>query len=154
MINIVEWSRILLPFINEFANLLTLSGFSKFYIHNPQTNTDLVNKLIIDFIALSAIIWNACYITQKENITHGIIKGVIIIFLAFIVPNLFLHKLIDLCTMCIEKNQTNKLLSGLFIIGVLLALEVIIYKYSIILIDKLFKKKFKSKTKETFKKKV
>ena len=35
--------------------------------------------------------------------------------------------------MCIE-NQTNKLLSGLFIIGVLLALEVIIYiVYSIIL---------------------
>ena len=58
MINIVEWSRILLPFINEFANLLTLSGFSKFYIHNPQTNTDLVNKLIIlivlfDFIFFS-----------------------------------------------------------------------------------------------------
>ena len=85
--------RMFVPFSNEVANVLTSSGlaiFSGLYKDVPKTKKQKLSKVLIDLIALIGIILNAVHTTEKHGSTAGIIKGIIVIIIAFFNIYIFL----------------------------------------------------------------
>tara|TARA_A100001015_G_C14859568_1_gene659773 strand:- start:396 stop:899 length:504 start_codon:yes stop_codon:yes gene_type:complete len=132
----------ILPFTNEICNVFTSSGYKIFrnlyrpcideyildekvkkYIKNKKIckNKDIVSKLIIDFIALAGIILNIGRATLEYGYFVGFASGLSIVMLSFILPNLFLHKLIHFTGV---KKKYMKIIVGLIIISILLGLSV------------------------------
>ena len=119
-----------LPFSNEVANVLTSSGFAIFsglYKDAPKTNKQKLSKITFDLIALVGIILNAVQVTAKHGATAGLIKGIVIIIIAFVIPNLTFHAIIEkICKRC---NHLTKLFFGLFLIGLLTGFEFLFDRY-------------------------
>jgi hypothetical protein len=140
----IDFLAFILPFTNEFANVLTSSGYKSFehlyrpcidrflideqelkYIkeHKICKNKNVIYKLLIDFIALIGIILNISRSTLENGYTAGVLSGINIVMLSFIIPNLYLHKLISYFNF---KTKLMKLLIGIGIIGILLSLTLLI----------------------------
>ena len=119
-----------MPFSNEVANVLTTSGFAIFsglYKDLPKTNAQKLSKMLFDLVALIGIILNAVHVTRDHGATAGLIKGVVVIIIAFIIPNLTFHTIIEkICKRC---NHLTKLLFGLFLIGLLTGFEFLFDRY-------------------------
>jgi len=149
---IIEIISFIFPFINEIANVLTSSGYKPFknlykpcidrflindeelqYITKNKVckNTHLIYKSIIDFIALIGIILNIARNTVQNGYIDGVLSGINIIIFSFIIPNLFLHKILQYFVI---KSKIKKILFGFIIIGILLFCTILFDK----LIDKLF----------------
>lgn len=123
--------RLILPFINEIANILTLAGITNIYIHNAQ-GSNLINKIIIDTIALFGIIWNSVHTSHKhKSVILGLIKGFILLIFGFIIPNTFMHNIINHLHTILHLNySTNSILFiGFIIIIILLLSDLILYNY-------------------------
>lgn len=123
--------RLILPFINEIANILTLAGITNIYIHNAK-GYNLINKIIIDAIALLSIIWNSIYTSHKhKSVLLGLIKGLILLIFGFIIPNTFMHNMINHLHTILHLNySTNSILFiGFIIIIILLLSDLILYNY-------------------------
>ena len=123
----MEIVRTILPFSNEVANVLTSSGlaiFSGLYKDVPKTRKQKISKTLIDLIALSGIILNAAHTAAKHGETAGITKGVVVILIAFVIPNLTFHTIVK--KMCHRCGKGKKLLFGLFLIAILSGLEFLI----------------------------
>ena len=115
-----------LPFSNEVANVLTSSGFAIFsglYKDAPKTNKQRLSKMVFDLVALVGIILNAVHVTRDHGATAGLLKGIVVIIIAFVIPNLTFHAIIErICKRC---NHLTKLFFGLFLIGLLTGFEII-----------------------------
>ena len=106
----------IMPFSNELANVLTSSGFAIFsglYKEAPKTNKQKLSKMLFDLVALIGIILNAVQVTEKYGATAGLIKGIVVIIIAFVIPNLTFHAIIErICKKCNHfknKNRVNLL---------------------------------------------
>jgi len=131
--------RFLIPFINEICNVLTIAFPAiTIYAHHPSNTFETLSKTLIDFIALFGIIWNAVYTSHKyNNQLYGIIKGCVIILVAFIIPNLYMDNFITYGTRLIGNDKSwTKLIVGIIIIFILLILEIILYDFIIKAIKK------------------
>ena len=119
-----------LPFSNEVANVLTSSGFAIFsglYKEAPKTNAQKLSKMLFDLVALIGLILNAVHVTKDHGATAGFIKGVVVIIIAFVIPNLTFHAVIEkICKRC---NHFTKLFFGLFLIGLLTGFEFLFDHY-------------------------
>ena len=126
----MEAIKSIMPFSNEVANVLTTSGFAIFsglYKDFPKTNAQKMSKMLFDLVALTGIILNAVHVTRDHGTTAGLLKGVVVIVIAFIIPNLTFHTIIEkICKRC---NHLTKLLFGLFLIGVLTGFEFLFDHY-------------------------
>jgi hypothetical protein len=103
--------NLLAPFSNEIANLLTISGVANLYPHHAISRTDTLKKSFFDMLALSGIISNSVITGNTYSYNFGLIKGILYLTFAFLIPNIFMH---DIVNLDIFKN--NKLLSGLLIV--------------------------------------
>jgi len=140
----IEILSFILPFINELADVLTSSGYKPFkHLYKPCIDPYLVNykelqyirknkicknknliyRFIIDFIALIGIILNISRNTLQNGYLDGVLSGINIILFSYILPNLFLHKLIHYMKIT---TKFMRLLVGLFIIAILLLLTLLI----------------------------
>ena len=145
MVNIILFSkknmevvRMIMPFSNEVANILTLSGlnmFSGLYKDVPELKIEKLSKVFIDLIALFGIILNATHVTSKYGEVAGIFKGLIIIIIAFIIPNLTFHTIIK--KFGLRRKPWQKLIFGLILIGLLSGLEIL---FDFLIVEKLHKK--------------
>lgn len=122
----------ILPFSNEIASVLTASGmaiFSGLYQQSPDKLLPTVSKTFIDFAALSGIIMSSVYTAEEGGQVSGIVHGVLVIFIAFVVPNLTFHALTH--KYCGQCTPVKKLLFGLGLIGLLFLVEkLVIHKIS------------------------
>lgn len=153
IINILSF---ILPFSNEIANVLTSSKLKVFknlykncidpllidsyqlkYIDNKKLckikNT--LSKMLIDIIALFGIILNIAKNSIEYGYLAGILSGLIIVLLSFIIPNLFIHKIIHFFTNYFKSENPYLIICiGFIIIGILLGLSIffekIIIKYT------------------------
>lgn len=128
-----EYILYILPFFNEIANILTLS-FSQIniYKHHPETFTEELSKISIDFIALIGIIWNTVYITHKyNNKIYGITKGLVILLISFIIPNLFLKYIIDKININFNLGTTLQDSIIKFIIGIIIILLLVFIEHKL-----------------------
>ena len=120
----MEAIKSIMPFSNEVANVLTTSGFAIFsglYKDLPKTNAQKLSKMLFDLVALVGIILNAVHVTRDHGATAGLLKGIVVIIIAFVIPNLTFHTIIEkVCKRC---NHLTKLLFGLFLIAILSAFE-------------------------------
>lgn len=126
--------RFLIPFINEICNVLTIAfPVISIYAHHPSNTFETLSKTAIDFIALFGIIWNAVYTSHKyNNQLYGIIKGCVIVLVAFIIPNLFTIDFINYATKLIGTDTAwIKLITGIIFIFILLILEIFLYDFII-----------------------
>jgi len=129
----------ILPFSNEVGNVLTLSGlkiFSGLYKDVPKTKKQKLSKTMIDLISLAGIILNAAHVAAEHGETAGIVKGVGIILIAFVIPNLTFHTLLH--KFGLRRKSWQKLLFGLVLIGILTGLELLFEYY---IVEKLHSKK-------------
>ena len=119
----------ILPFANEIANALTISDldeFSRLYKPCDKSLTLQVESNIIDAIALFGIIWNVSYMGSKHGTKMGVIYGIIILLLSFIIPNTFMELVIN--NLPHSDNKYVKLFGSLSFIIVLLLIEVWVSK--------------------------
>jgi len=87
-----------MPFSNEIANALTISGEGKFkriYKSCPQTWAEIEIKTVIDVLALTAICWNVADVSYSDGVKKGLLMGVMLIVVAFIIPNLFMEPFVN-----------------------------------------------------------
>ena len=121
---------IILPFSNEIANVLTSSGmiiFKGLYMDHPITTTQKLSKVLIDFVALAGIIFNAVSAAELHGKFAGLIKGVGVLLIAFIIPNLTIHDLLDkFCFLC---SPIQKIGLGLLFIGMLSGFEFLFDRF-------------------------
>jgi len=116
----------LLPFSNEIASVLTSSGisiFSGLYQHSPSNLASSISKTVIDFIALSGIVYSSVLTAGESGSTTGILSGSMALFVAFVIPNLTFHFLTDKFCEKVACNPGKKLVFGLFLILVLFIVE-------------------------------
>ena len=88
----------LMPFTNDIANILTVSdipGFNRFYVECPTNFTELGAKTIIDVITLIGIIWSVCLITAEKGLSAGFANGIMVIIVAFVIPNIFMERVVN-----------------------------------------------------------
>ena len=119
------------PFFNEFANLFTLTIFLPYlrvnvYPEHPKNDREMYIKSFIDIISLSGIIANAAYTTSKTgNFFFGFLKGFLYLIFAFIIPNLFMERLLHTT----PGGNIMRLLFGLVIIYLLELSILTIHSY-------------------------
>lgn len=116
-----------LPFSNEIASVLTASGiaiFSGLYQHSPDKTLPIVSKTLIDFAALSGIVMSSIYTAEEGGPISGIVHGILVIFIAFVVPNLTFHSLTH--KYCGKCSPGKKLAFGLGLIGLLFLVEKLV----------------------------
>ena len=114
----------ILPFSNEIANVLTSSGiaiFSGLYQHDPKTLTASVSKTLIDFAALSGIVMASIATAEESGSTTGIVQGILVLLVAFVIPNLTFHSLT--AKFCGKCKPLPKLAFGLSLIALLFVIE-------------------------------
>ena len=122
-------AAIVLPFANEIASVLTSShvkfrgheSFSNLYAAVQKTKMQKFSHIVIDFIALSGIILNAVRTAEKHGKMAGLVKGVGVLLIAFIIPTLTMHAFMDnVCRRCSPKM---KIFIGLLLIATLTGFE-------------------------------
>lgn len=114
----------ILPFANEISNVLTSSGiaiFSGLYQHNPHGLVQIASKNLIDLVALSGIVMSSISVSEEYGPTSGTINGVLVLFVAFVIPNLTFHSITE--KYCGKCNAGKKLAFGLSLIVVLFLIE-------------------------------
>ena len=159
---IIDILSYVLPFVNEVANILTYSNikiFKNLYRHcidkyliphniiksiskNKLCNDwDTVSKILIDMIALFGIIINIAKNAIQFGYLTSILNGFIVIFISFVIPNLYLYRFIHFIKKYFKlKYKYSYILIGFFIIlltiGIMIGCEKLIQKYiSNIIID-------------------
>ena len=105
-----------MPYINEILNLLTIVYFKPYlnleiYPHAPHNFIEMIKKTIIDFLAITGIVVNSAYNGEKYNYTIGLIKGILLSFFTFLIPNIFMAKIIK-----IPKSNLSKGIVGFIFI--------------------------------------
>ena len=133
-----DYLRFFLPFSNEVCNVLTMAKILSFYNHHAF-GVNLLKKTFIDLIALVAIVWNTAYITYKTQDSFlGLGKGIITLIVSFIIPNLFMHNIIDFILKItgIKRGMISILIIGFIIILLLLGLELLLDKLIIYIVNK------------------
>lgn len=112
---IIDILSYVLPFINEIANTLTSSNipiFKGLYKHCIDkyllpsniiktiskekicSNRDIISKLLIDILGLLGIIINIAKNAIQYGYLTSILNGIIIVILSFVIPNLYLQRII------------------------------------------------------------
>ena len=108
----------LMPFINEFMNLFTLTIFKPYfgievYPHHPKTTNDRILKTVIDTLAITGIVANASHYGGEYSRDIGFVKGVLYSFFTFLIPNLFMNRIL------VYKSHAVNLFLGLAFIYIL-----------------------------------
>lgn len=116
-----------LPFTNEFAKVIDSSGLLPgIYKECAHTKAEIFSKLSVDLLALSGIVWNVAHTAQKHGEAAGLKHGIIILLLAYIIPNLAMEPLIHAMSDAFgiaDESAFLKALIGCVFIGFLLLLE-------------------------------
>ena len=78
----------LMPFINEFMNLFTLTIFKPYfgfeiYPHHPKTEMQGIVKTAIDTLAITGIVANASHYGGNYSRDIGFVKGTLYAFFTF-----------------------------------------------------------------------
>ena len=96
--NILEVLKFIMPFSNEIANALTISKegeFKRIYKACPGSWQEMEIKTVIDVIALTAICWNVADVSYYDGVKKGLLIGIMLIIVAFIMPNLFMEPFVN-----------------------------------------------------------
>ena len=109
--NILEVLKFIMPFSNEIANALTISGegrFKRIYKACPQSWNEMEIKTVIDVLALTAICWNVADVSYSDGVNKGLLMGIMLIVVAFIVPNLFMEPFVNrICNTVDDKIEDD-----------------------------------------------
>jgi len=108
----------LMPFINEFMNLFTITIFKPYYgfelyPHHPKTFKERLFKTTIDTLAVTGIVANASHYGGEYSRSIGFVKGSLYAFFTFLIPNLFMSDVLS------SKSHMINLLIGIIFIYIL-----------------------------------
>ena len=98
MNNILNTLRMTLPFTNEIANSLSISGegdFKRIYKSCPSGWSELESKSLIDMVAWFGLAWNIAHVSHNEGIKKGMMTTVMLIILSYLVPELFMEDFVN-----------------------------------------------------------
>lgn len=109
----------IMPFINEFANLFTITYFKPYYKtelypHHANTLGETIRKSLIDMLAITGIAANASGYGQHYSRSVGLVKGSLFAFFTFFIPNVFMEQILN-----ISKSYFMKFIIGLIFIYIL-----------------------------------
>jgi len=124
-------ASIILPFSNEIASVLTSShfqwkgseSFRNLYAEVPITTTQKFSHMFIDFLALSGIILSSVRTGIKHGKFAGVIKGIGVLIIAFVIPNLTIHSFMN--KICFRCSPLQKIFIGLLLVAGLTAFELL-----------------------------
>ena len=107
--NFADALKLLMPFSNEISNALTISEegvFKRLYVACPHRWDELTTKTFIDVLALVAICWNVADISHSNTVKKGLLVGILLIMVAFIIPNLFMESFVN--NICDTENKNSE----------------------------------------------
>ncbi len=89
-----------MPYLNEIVNLFTqtlLRPFLKItlYFQNPINMYQKIVNSICLLLAVSGIVANSTNYAIKYDKYKGLLVGILYTFFSFVIPNLFLHKILS-----------------------------------------------------------
>ena len=105
-----EAFNIITPFANEIANVITISGIMKLYVHHPETINQKIQVFILDFVALVGLCSNVAKYSKEYNYNMGLMKGVLLVVFSYLIPNYFMNTFLE------KSSPKYRLLVGLFTI--------------------------------------
>jgi len=120
---------LIMPFINEILNMLTLTILKPYfnlelYPDTPTTRKEEFLKTFIDMLAITGIAANA----SKYGILHGrelgMLKGSLYAFFTFFIPNLFMARVLRY-----KSNVVNLAIGIIFIYLLDFTVNAITYLY-------------------------
>ena len=140
--NIERILRFVLPFSNEIANALTIyheGPFKRLYVACPDSWLEFRNKSAVDMLALSGIVWNVSDVSSSSGLYKGLLQGIMLIVVAFLIPNLTMEPIINyVCSGDTDNvydddtdsatnkcSNSTKLIVGFSYIGFLFILEYV-----------------------------
>lgn len=110
-----EIFRFLGPFANEIANVMTLTWPIHLYPHHTKTLLELVQKTLVDVVALLGIVANGVYYSNNYDAPQGLLKAELLLVFSFVIPNLCMAQMLN-----VKKGEQRwlnpKILLGMFII--------------------------------------
>tara|TARA_S200000501_G_scaffold345085_1_gene357435 strand:- start:1637 stop:2044 length:408 start_codon:yes stop_codon:yes gene_type:complete len=120
-----EGLLVFLPFLNEISGVISDSVPSGSILHKFYTGN---TKIFIDYIVLVSICWTVAVTTNKKaDVGAGVVKGSLTLLLAFMIPNLFMEKIIGLAGP--KATSLVKFGVGITVIMVLILLEKFIWEF-------------------------
>lgn len=131
----------LMPFINEFMNLFTLTITKPYYNfelypHHPKTTREGILKTAIDTLAITGIVANASHYGGNYSRDIGFVKGTLYAFFTFFLPNLFMNSVLS------SKSHIVNLLIGIIFIYLL---DIMVHSISYYYINYIAKHEEKEK---------
>ena len=121
-----------MPFINELANLFTITLFKPYlglniYPHSVHNVYENFMKSFIDMLAITGIAANAAEYGTSYDREIGLVKGVLYAIFTFFIPNVYMDGLLKSF-----KYRWSKLLIGLVFIYLL---DVCVHAFSYFYIE-------------------
>ena len=110
------WYAAIMPFINEIANVFTITLIKptfgiNLYTRSPNGLTEILSRAFIDMLAISGIAANASQYGSEYMRNHGLIIGTLYAFFAWFIPLIFIQGLLS-----VYKSRKIKFIFGIFII--------------------------------------
>jgi len=120
---------LIMPFINEILNLLTITIFKprfniELYPETPETRKEEFLKTFIDMLAITGIAANASKYGLLYGREIGMLKGTLYAFFTFFIPNMFLATVLRY-----KSNVTNIVVGIIFIYLLDLTVNALTYLY-------------------------
>lgn len=101
-----------LPLLVPLAIISQQSGesgaFSNLYPENNEDTIGLISKIMINFIAISAILWRAVSETQQTNTVYGVMLGLTGIIIIFVLSPLLIPLVIKSGDKFIQKKKISR----------------------------------------------
>uniref|UniRef100_A0A6C0JEC1 Uncharacterized protein n=1 Tax=viral metagenome TaxID=1070528 RepID=A0A6C0JEC1_9ZZZZ len=121
-----EWILKLLPLVNDIAHIFTIASGIPIYPHYIKNMVELIKRCSIDFLALTGIVGNAAYKTEKYSKMDGIVYSLALLFFGFLIPNFILEPILK------KFPKSLKFIVGIIVIyGLEICIALVYRQYKI-----------------------
>lgn len=133
---VIKFIILFSPTLREIFNILTLSKikikgyeiFKYLYNHHPFNFLSKIITSMVDYIVLLCISFSIIYTARNsDNYKLPVFKAVTVLFLSFILPNLFIYDLYNI--KLVNLDSFTKIIIGVFIIISIISAEYFIDTY-------------------------
>lgn len=108
----------------DISNVFTSSGmviFTSLYTYSMGSMSESISKTLLESLGLSGIIVASVYTSKEEGTISGIVRGILVLLVSFVIPNLTLHIFPNMFRR--KLAAVNKAVFGISILSILVLIE-------------------------------
>lgn len=108
----------------DISNVFTSSGMvisTSLYTYSMGSMSESISKTLLESLGLSGIIVASVYTSKEEGTISGIVRGILVLLVSFVIPNLTLHIFPNMFRR--KLAAVNKAVFGISILSILALIE-------------------------------